>query len=131
MDYIFIEAWRTEAKVGIYSRERFAAQTVELDLRFGLPEKASAHDSIAETIDYAKVIERVNVELAGKHFNLIETLAEFVADLVCSEFAAPWVKVRVAKLGVAKGVRRAGVCLERENPAKADGGTTPEEGMTQ
>jgi dihydroneopterin aldolase len=121
MDYIFIEALRVDAWVGIYSRERVAPQTVELDLSFGLPEKAASHDSIADTIDYAKVIERIKAELAERHFNLIETLAEFIVSLLCNEFAASWVKIRAAKLGVTKGVRRVGVCLERDNPQKTGG----------
>ncbi|MDR3212906.1 MAG: dihydroneopterin aldolase [Azoarcus sp.] len=113
MNFIFIEALRVDARVGIHSRERIAPQIVEFDLNFGLPEAAAARDNIADTIDYAEVIEYIRRELAERHFNLIETLGEFVADLLCREFAAPWVRVRVAKLGVMKGVRRAGVYIQR------------------
>jgi dihydroneopterin aldolase len=113
MDYIFIEGLRMDAWVGIYSRERIAPQTVEFDLSFGVPGVAAAHDDIADTIDYAEVIACMREELAGRHFNLIETLGEFVADLLCNKFAAPWVRLRIAKLGVMKDVRRVGVCIQR------------------
>jgi dihydroneopterin aldolase len=116
MNYIFIEALRAQAWVGIHARERVAPQVIELDLSFGLPGKAMSRDDIGDSIDYAKVIERVRAQLAVRHFNLIETLGEFLVGLLCGEFAAPWAKVRVVKLGVMKDVRRVGVCIERESP---------------
>ena len=36
IDYIFIEGLRVEARVGIYPREQLA-QTLEIDLTFGVP----------------------------------------------------------------------------------------------
>ena len=112
MNFIFIEGLRVDARVGIYARERAVAQTVELDLNFGIPETADIHDDIDRSIDYAEVIDAVRTELAQRHFNLIETLGEFVADLLCVRFSAPWVKVWVSKPGVVKGVRRVGVYIQ-------------------
>lgn len=113
MDFIFIEELRVQAWVGIYPREKAAPQTVELNLTFGVPDAAAEHDDIADTINYAEVIERIRQELAGRHFNLIETLGEFVVHLLFDEFGAPWVKIRIAKIGVMKGVRRVGVFIQR------------------
>lgn len=113
MDFIFIEELRVQAWVGIYSREKAAAQTLELNLTFGVPDSAAEQDDIADTIDYAEVIERIRKELGERHFNLIETLGEFVVKLLFDEFGAPWVKIRIAKLGVMKGVRRVGVYIQR------------------
>jgi dihydroneopterin aldolase len=113
MDFIFIEELRVQAWVGIYSREKAAPQTVELNLTFGVPDSAAEHDDIADTIDYAEVIARIRVELAERHFNLIETLGEFVVNLLFDEFGAPWVKIRIAKIGVMSGVRRVGVFIQR------------------
>lgn len=122
MDFIFIEELRVEASVGIYPREKAAPQMVELNLTFGVPDAAAERDDIADTIDYAVVIERIRTELAARHFNLIETLGEFVVNLLFDEFGAPWVKIRIAKIGVAKGVRRVGVFIQRGR----DGRTLPE-----
>ncbi|WP_407280154.1 dihydroneopterin aldolase [Aromatoleum evansii] len=113
MDFIFIEELRVQAWVGIYSREKAAPQTLELNLTFGVPDSAAEQDDIADTIDYAEVIERIRKEFAERHFNLIETLGEFVVKLLFDEFGAPWVKIRIAKLGVMKGVRRVGVYIQR------------------
>lgn len=113
MDFIFIEDMRVEAHVGIYERERVAPQTLELSLTFGVPDEAARDDDITKTIDYAVVIERIRTELAARHFNLLETLGEYVIDLLLDEFRAPWVKVSIAKVGVARGVKRVGVQIER------------------
>jgi dihydroneopterin aldolase len=113
MDFIFIEEMRVEAHVGIYDRERAAPQTLELSLTFGVPDEAALADDIAKTIDYATVIQRIRQELAARQFNLLETLGEYLIALLLDEFGAPWVKVSIAKVGIARGVRRVGVQIER------------------
>lgn len=113
MDFIFIEDLRVDAWVGIYPREKVAPQVLELNMTFGVPDAAAERDDIADTIDYAQVIARIRVELGGRHFNLIETLGEYVVKLLFEEFNAPWVKLRIAKIGVMKDVRRVGVFIQR------------------
>ena len=113
MDRIFIDELRVEAWVGIYPRERAARQTIEISLEFGVPDAAAQHDDIADTIDYAEVIARIRKELDERHFNLLETLGEYVIGLLLNEFGAPWVKISIAKMGIMKGVRRVGVQIER------------------
>ena len=119
MDFIFIEDLRVEANVGIYDREKATPQTVEINLTFGVPDEAAKDDDIAKTIDYSLVIERVRKELSERHFNLLETLGEFVIDLMLNEFGAPWVKITIAKVGVVRGVKRVGVQIERGRQSPA------------
>jgi len=113
MDFIFIDDMRVEAHVGIFPRERAATQTLEISLTFGVPDAAAANDDIADTIRYDEVIERIRRELGERHFNLLETLGEYVIGLMLEQFGAPWVKISIAKLGIMKGVRRVGVQIER------------------
>ena len=121
MDFIFIEEMRVKAWVGIYEREKTGPQTLELNLTFGVPEAAAERDDIADTIDYAVVTARIRRELGERHFNLIESLGEFVVNLLFEEFGAPWVKLKVAKIGVMKDVRRVGVHIQRSRA----GGVVP------
>src|SRR5690606_37540290 len=113
MDFIFIEELRVKAWVGIYEREKTGPQTVELNLTFGVPDSAAEHDDIGDTIDYAEVAARIRRELGERHFNLIESLGEYVVRMLFEEFGAPWVKLKVAKIGVMKDVRRVGVYIQR------------------
>lgn len=113
MDRIFIDDLRVAARVGIYAREQAAAQTIEINLEFGVPEAAARQDDIRATIDYAEVIARIRTDLATRHFNLLEALGEHVVTLLIEDFGAPWVKISIAKMGVARGVRRVGIAMER------------------
>ena len=116
MDFIFIDDMRVEAHVGIFEREKAAPQTLEISLTFGVPDEAAQDDDIDKTIRYDAVIDRIRAELATQHFNLLETLGEYVISLLLNEFGAPWVKISIAKMGIMKGVRRVGVQIERSRP---------------
>ena len=113
MDTIFIADFRLEILIGVYEWERRVPQTVQLDLEIGLPPREKRSDRIGDTIDYAKVVARLRESLAQDHFLLIEALAEHIAQLVMTEFRAPWIRTSVTKLGALKGVRRLGVTIER------------------
>ena len=114
MDIIFIRDFRLSIKVGMYAWERVAPQTVQLDLEIGIPgARASISDTIADTIDYAKVVLRIEESLRDNKIQLLEKLAEHIAGLVTGEFKAPWVKVSVTKLAALKNVKQLGVTIER------------------
>ena len=113
MDVIFIQDFRLEILIGVYEWERRVPQTVQLDLEIGLPPRPKRSDRIGDTIDYAKVVSRIEASLTENHFLLVEALAEHIAQLVLSEFRAPWIRASVTKLGALKGVKRLGVTIER------------------
>lgn len=114
MDIIFIEELRVSTWIGIYPREKAMPQTIELSLQIGVSTtSAGATDDIRDTVDYAVVVERLRADLATTHFNLLEKLAEHVATFLLENFAAQWVRVSVAKLGMMPGVKRVGVIIER------------------
>ena len=114
MDIIFIEELRAETWIGIYPREKAMSQTVEISLQIGVSTaSAGASDDIRDTVDYAVVVERLRADLSASHFNLLEKLAEHVATYLLENFAAQWVRVSIAKLGMMPGVKRVGVIIER------------------
>ena len=113
MDVIFIHDFRIEMLIGVYEWERRVPQTVQLDLEIGLPSRPKRSDRIGDTIDYSKIVARIAQSIGENRFLLIEALAEHIAQLVMSEFGAPWVRASVTKLGALKGVKRVGVTIER------------------
>jgi dihydroneopterin aldolase len=114
MDTIFITDLRVEMLIGVYDWERKVPQTVQLDLEIGIPDGGRPRsDRIRETIDYAKVIQRIQASLKQERFLLVERLAEHLAALVTTEFKAPWVRISVSKLAVEKDVKRVGITIER------------------
>jgi dihydroneopterin aldolase len=114
MDAIVIRELRVEALIGIHRRERHAPQTVSIDLEIGVPGSAVfASDKVADTIDYEKVAAGIRALAAAGHFRLVETFADRIAALLIDEFAAPWVKVSAAKVGILANAKFVGVTIER------------------
>lgn len=114
MDIIFIDELRLNTLIGVYPREQIIAQPVEISLQIACStKKAGDSDALGDTIDYAAVVERLRSELTHQHFHLLERLAEHIAQLLLVDFEASWVRVSIAKLGVMRGVKRAGVIIER------------------
>ncbi len=114
MDIIFLREIRLDARIGIYKREKTITQSVELDLDIALPDdRVFDSGKVADTIDYAVVIERIRAVLVEQHYGLVENLAERVAQILLGEFHAPWVRVSIAKIGAQRDARRVGVVIER------------------
>ena len=114
MDIIFISELRIETLIGVYEWEKKVPQTIQLDLEVGLPgEHAAKSGKISDTIDYSRVVERIERLFKEQHFLLLEKAGEAIADAITREFKAPWVRVSVAKLAPLKNVKRLGVTIER------------------
>ena len=114
MDIIFLQELRVKTLIGIYPWELNVAQTIQLDLEIALPTtRACQTDNFEDALDYALVVQRINETLSQKHFSLLETLAEHIAQIILIEFKSPWTKVRVAKLSAIRGVKKVGVSIER------------------
>lgn len=114
MDTIYISDLRLTLLIGVYEWERRVPQTVQFDIELAIPpRRAPDSDAIADTIDYAQVVRRIEETLASTHFLLLERLAEHVAGIVMGEFGSTWTRVSVTKLGALKNVKRLGVTIER------------------
>ncbi|MGH8671504.1 MAG: dihydroneopterin aldolase [Burkholderiales bacterium] len=114
MDTIFIGDLRVDTVVGVYEWERRLSQTVQIDFEIGLPDRRSGQtDRIADTIDYGAVIARLKSSVTQQRFELIEALAEHIANIIINEFSVPWTRVSVTKFGLIRGVKRLGISIER------------------
>ncbi len=114
MDIIYLRDLRIETVIGIYDWERRLRQVVSLDLEMAADVyKASASDTIEDTLDYKAVAKRLIEFVGGSEFQLVETLAERVTEIVRQEFGVPWVRLRLSKPGAVRGARDVGVIIER------------------
>jgi len=118
MNTIFIDELRLDARVGIYPREIALSQSILLNLEIGIPDVAAERDDIHATVNYERVIHRLREALETRRFNLLETLAGFVASLILEEFPARSVRVSVTKPGIVREAKRIGVVVVREKLEK-------------
>ncbi len=114
MDIIYLSDLRIDTIIGIYDWERRVKQTIILDIEMGTDIRAAASsDNIEDTLNYKNVAKRLFAYIGESEFELVETLAEKVADLILTEFKVPWLRLKVNKQGAVRGVRDVGVIIER------------------
>jgi len=116
MDIIFLSDLRIETVIGIFDWERKIKQTVIFDLEMGADiQKAASTDHIDDTLDYKAVAKRVIQFVEESEFQLVETLAEKVAELILNEFNVPWIRLKLNKSGAIRGASGVGIIIERGN----------------
>ena len=114
MDIIYLSDLRIDTIIGIYDWERRVKQTISLDLEMASDiRKAAASDQIDDTLNYKAVAKRLISFVENSEYQLVETLAERITDIVLSEFNVPWVRLRVNKQGAVRCARDVGVIIER------------------
>ena len=75
--------------------------------------RAAASDGIDDALDYAAVSKRLLSFIEGSEFQLIETMAEQVAQILLEEFQVPWLRLRLCKPGAVAAAKDVGVLIER------------------
>jgi dihydroneopterin aldolase len=114
MDIIFLRELKVETLIGVYEWERRVPQTLQIDLEIALPSsRACETDDINDALNYADIVRDIQRALNSRHFNLLEALAEQIAQMLLNDFKSPWVKVSVAKLNAIRGSRMVGISIER------------------
>ncbi|MGD8525573.1 MAG: dihydroneopterin aldolase [Thioalkalispiraceae bacterium] len=118
MDIIYLNDLRIDTVIGIFDWERRVRQTISLDIEMATDiRKAAATDTIDDTLDYKSVAKRIIAFVEQSEFQLVETLAERICEIILNEFNVPWVKLRLNKQGAVRGARDVGVLIERGNKA--------------
>ncbi len=113
-DSVFLSELKVETVIGIWEWERKIRQTVSIDLEMGADiRQAAKTDSIDDTLNYKAVAKRVQQFVADSEFQLVETMAEKISELVLAEFDVPWIQVRVSKPGAIRGAKDVGVRIHR------------------
>jgi dihydroneopterin aldolase len=113
MDTVFLHQLQVDTIIGIHDWERRVPQTVLVDLEMATDAAAAASESIADALDYQQVAERVTAFIQIGKFQLLETLAHELAQVLQVEFDLPWLKLRVAKPGAIAAAQSVGVTVER------------------
>ena len=114
MDIIFLHDLTIETIIGIYDWERKEKQSIVIDLDMaGDIRAAASSDAIDDTLDYKAVAKRLIGFVGESEFQLVETLAERVANIVITEFGVRWVRLRVNKKGAVRYAGDVGVIIER------------------
>lgn len=115
-DKVFIRGLEVDTVIGVYDWERKVRQRliVDLEMVWDITPAASS-DDVQDALDYSAVAERLRAYAAAQEFLLIERMAEAMAALLTSEFAIPWLRLRLCKPGAVPEADDVGVLIERGN----------------
>jgi dihydroneopterin aldolase len=114
MDIIFLRGLQIDTVIGIYDWERKIRQTVIIDLEMGTDiRNAAATDDIAHTLDYKTLSKRIIAFVEASEFQLVETLAEKISNIILDEFSVPWLRLTLNKKGAISGASDVGIQIER------------------
>jgi 7,8-dihydroneopterin aldolase/epimerase/oxygenase len=98
VDRVTLRGLSVRGHHGVFAHEREDGQTFVVDLVLGLDTgPAAADDDLERTVHYGVLAEQVAAVIAGEPVNLIETLAQRIADTCLGHEVVEEVEVTVHK----------------------------------
>ncbi len=111
---VLIEGFEMIGSVGVYEHERRYEQriVVSLDLEV-MDDYDGVSDELGAVYDYDQAIKAVRTTVESRHFNLLETLAERIAEACLAHPHVASITVRIAKPDVLIACRAVGIEIQR------------------
>ncbi len=114
MDIVYIKDLRIDAVIGIYDWERRINQQINVNLEMGWDNrKAAESDNIKDTLNYKEAANLVKDLVDKSEYQLVEALAEHIAELLLDKMDIPWIKVSLGKPMAVTDSKEVGVIIER------------------
>ena len=114
MDTVYVHGLTVDTVIGIFDWEREIRQTVVLDVEMAVDiSPSAATEDIDRTVSYKDVSDRLTQFVEQSEFLLVETMAEQIAGLILTEFAVPFVRIKLGKPDAIANACDVGVIIER------------------
>ncbi len=116
LDRISVRDHVRKVEIGAFQSERGTRQRIRFNVVVEVARNAAAlSDDVDQVLSYDSIIEAIDAQLAAERINLLETLAERVAERVLANPKAVRVFLRIEKLDRIPGAL--GVEIVRTRPA--------------
>ncbi|MBM3514035.1 MAG: dihydroneopterin aldolase [Alphaproteobacteria bacterium] len=117
--HVFVRDLDMTCVIGVHAHEKRGPQRVRINVDLGVVEGHPRHDDRLENVVcYEDIVTRIRAIVADGHINLVETLAERIADICLQHPLAFSARIRVEKLDVFADAAGAGVEIERLAPPR-------------
>lgn len=111
---VFVRDLILPCNIGVHRHELAAPQRVRINLDLTVRDgDAPINDSLRNVVCYGEVVTGVRVIVDAGHINLVETLAERLAEYCLRDTRVESVRVRVEKLDVFPDVASVGTEIVR------------------
>jgi dihydroneopterin aldolase len=121
--HMFIRDLVLAASIGVYPHEQSAKQRVRINIDLAIADDgaekmsraAVGHDDLDRVVDYEAIVLRTRALVAAGHVQLVETLAERLAETCLEDPRILIARVQVEKLDVFPDAGAVGVAVERRH----------------
>lgn len=113
---IVVDDLRLDLFIGVHEHEKQARQQVSITIYMFMRDAGpSRSDDLADHVSYADVVAKLKERAKStRHTNLVETLAEEVADMGLADPRVESVVVDVRKTRIVPEARSVGVVIRRQ-----------------
>lgn len=112
--HVFVRDLLIDSSIGIYDHEKEKHQTIRINIDLCVKEdSAPLNDDYANVVCYEKVVKGIKDIVGSGHIELVETLAEKIADFNMIDPRIVSVRVRIEKLEAIENTTSVGVEIER------------------
>ncbi|KTD71074.1 MULTISPECIES: dihydroneopterin aldolase [Legionella] len=112
MDTLNIKALSVSTKIGVYAWEQRINQQLLIDLSIDT-DLSDCQGDLTKTVDYDALCKSVTLYVESKSFQLIETVANEVADLIKEQFKVAQITVGISKPHAIKNAANIQVIVRR------------------
>lgn len=113
-DRILINDLVVDTRIGVHAHEYDAPQRVRINVALDVTTNpAPLSDDLSHVISYEGIIGSIKALVVDGHINLVETLAERIAQICLKSPLALRARVRVEKLDIEPDAAGVGVEIER------------------
>lgn len=119
--HVFLRDMVLPARIGIYAHEQAEAQRIRVNVDLGVQDDGAlpmsrapvGRDELARVVDYEALAVMVRRISGAGHINLVETLAERIAEAALLDPRVISARITVEKLDIFPDAASAGVTVER------------------
>ena len=112
--HVFVKNLELEAVVGIHEHEKRSPQRLIISVDLNVAEDSQAHeDQLDKVVCYESIVGHIRSICGAGHVNLIETLAERIAESCLKDKRILAVRVRIEKPDIMQDCASVGIEIER------------------
>lgn len=119
--HVFLRDLVLSASIGVHPDEHTRRQRVRINVDLGVEDDSArklsrggiGRDELSRVVDYEKVADSIRSIIAAGHVQLVETLAERIAESCLADPRVHLARIRVEKLDIFADATSAGVEIER------------------
>ena len=111
--HVFVNRLAVEASIGIHPHERENKQTIWLTIDAGVLEESASAEAIGDVVCYEDMCKTATALASDGHIDLVETLAERIADRLMEDPRLVQIRVQIEKPQAIDQAASVGIAISR------------------